>query len=383
MSEENIRYLFTTFFVKEAEFPVKSVNVISFNTFRIMMASANLSKGLLKEQEGKLLTTSESVCGVEVLWEIAFACPDKEIKEQAGNFLIALNSQVGKGMVSALPRLAEKFYSNALKKAKDKENMAFAIRLISLYIKGEAESAYTKIDKAQYYAAPTISIKAEVKRFDKKPTFIAININKTLSIGHLKNAISATLKLPLREFKVRHKRKKAILDESYNKEVIGAAFFNDSGAQLTVEGTKPAIAFRSTPFFVIANSERERRRLLKLMKQNEGYAEQLWKVMKDFVSIEERSFPDGSVQDWENELNPKKDIYRFLCNIYSVKELVRPKEFDEEAMEVKVKGAARQGLVKYLIEKYGELVKEFKRDDYIRLRTLNYIVKILYTLIVL
>jgi len=334
------------------------------------MINTNLSKGSFKEKDGKIITMSENIHGVEALWKMAFTCPDKEIREQAGNFLTSINSQV---VVELLPKLVEKFYKRALNEAlNDKENIIFALKLINVYIKGDVPCS--KIDKLQYQSEPLISIKIEVKRFDKKPSFSIINIDQTLKIEHLKNAISSILKLPKQQFKLKHKKDKVKLDDSHNKEDIKNWFYEGSNVQLIVEELKPLIPLKNTPLYIISNNEDNIKELLKLLNANKDLAEQIWKLTKDLIPI----FNDDQIQSWDKKLNPDKSIHSFLWNIYALKRIVMPKEFDEENI---LKRLIDKGLIQYLIEKYEELLKEFKVDEYMKLRLVNYLAKILYTLI--
>jgi hypothetical protein len=361
-------YLFASYFINEKGFVAKKVNAISFNTFKVMMINVNLSKRLFKEKDGKLITVTENLYGSDTLWKITFTCSDKEIREQAGNFLVSINSQV---KVELLPKLAEKFYNRVLKEAlSNKENIVFALKLINDYIKGDVK--YSKIDKLQYLSEPLTSIKVEIKRFDKKLSFSVISINQTLKISHLRNAISAVLKLSKQQFKLKYKKSKVIFDDTHNKEDIKKWFYEGSNVQLTVEELKPSIPLKNTPLYIISNNEEDNKRLLKLLKDNEELAEQIWKVMKELIL----TLSIDQIQNWDKRLNPDKNIHNFLWNIYALKRIVMAKEFDEENI---LKRLIDKGLIQYLIEKYKELIKEL--EGYIKLRLINYIAKILYTLI--
>ena len=98
-----------------------------------------MKEGIFKQERDKLITLKKDVIGVVRLWEVAFESQDREVREQAGKFLISIYTVLGRSFTESIFELAQSFAYYALsfaeKDAKNKDGAMDAIRLIKAYIK--------------------------------------------------------------------------------------------------------------------------------------------------------------------------------------------------------------------------------------------------------
>ena len=350
------------------------------------MLYANIIKGIFKIEKGKCFTMSKDILGIDTLWNIAFTCTDKEIQEQAGKQLISINSQLGKPMIKAIANIGHEFCKMTLIKADivkdDIESKMIAIRLIKDYIQKYNLGRYEKINKEIYKADPTIDINATVKRCDMPKKNIKIKINITLTISHLKNQISAMLKLSLNQFKVKHNIKKIELTDKYDNLSIKANFSKINQPQLTIEEISSSSAEKNKLLGVISNFTEGKARLKEYMKLDEILAIKVWSLLKDMSQNSEftkfTKFDINNTKDWDKYLNPNKDKYEFIMKIHSLKNVIMEKEFDVNNKWDTIIDAVNKKLLEYLIEKYLVLMNDLKPHEYINAKILKYIARMIF-----
>lgn len=138
LNDKNVEDLLINYFSNEKEIKIESINNISYNFFKSLWISYHITKGSLRQEGEKTYTIKEAVEGTTTLWNLAFFCIDKEVKEQAGLFLISIHSLVDEYFRKNMDRVARSFTFFALgtaeKDKKNKENIRNAFKLIKAYI---------------------------------------------------------------------------------------------------------------------------------------------------------------------------------------------------------------------------------------------------------
>ena len=138
LNDKNVEDLLINYFSNEKEIKVESINNISYNFFKSLWISYHMTKGSLKKEGDKIYTLYEAKEGTLTLFDLAFFCKDKEVKEQAGLFLISVYSLVDKEFRQKMDCVARSFARFTLitaeKDKNNKENIRNAFKLIKAYI---------------------------------------------------------------------------------------------------------------------------------------------------------------------------------------------------------------------------------------------------------
>ena len=286
---------------------------------------------------------------------------------------------------SELIRAFVKFSLDAAENSSNKkESTMYAIKLINSYINKAEGEKYIKLDKNLYKAEPLVDIKIDVKQHNVH----VITICKTLTIFHLKNAISNGLKVPLSQIKVKHKASNTLLVEKDCDKLIIDKILGTTEIPFIVE----IIKSKKNPFNVsnaLSNNKELKERLFKLMKQDDDFAEEIWKLMKglneNLLKYKTPSNEDLTIgkiaETWDKLMSPDKDLHILLWNIHTMKRLMVEKQFSETPTENYMQSCLKKGIFVYLTEKYKQLALTLKEKSFIRARLVKYILKILYNAI--
>jgi len=354
------------------------------------MITTNILQSKLKQSENKIVVLDPDVFGMKYLWDIPFQCIDKEIVEQVCSFIVLLYTNLGSSIKASPSDFIRSFFKFSLNKAEDaadkKYGTMLAIKLIKSYLSESEGEKYVKIDKATYKVEPVVNISIEVKRHNEKNKLINLVICKTLTVFHLKNAISSELKVPLSQFKVKSKAINTMLVSKEQNKLIIKDIIGTTETPFLVEilkSKKTQYNLSST----ISNDKDMRERLFRLMKQDDDFAEEIWKLMKGFPeNLLEYKTPSNEVDDaiidtWDKLMSPKKDLHALLWNIHAMKRLILEKQFSEALTENYMQTCLKKGVFIYLTSKYKKLVLRLKKKSYTNARLVKYILKILCTAI--
>lgn len=392
LNDANVKYIFTLFYDKSC-LAISTLNNISYVTFKTLFITVNLLQGMFKQNENKIIVLKPEVIGMRYLWKIPFLCTDREIIEQAINFIVSLYSNLGNSLETSINEFIRAFFYSSLNKAEEavnkKEGTMLAIKLIKTYLNGSEGERYVKLDKAIYKAEPLVTIKLEVKQCNTKNTIHNINICKTLTVFHLKNAISTALKAPLSQLKVKHKASNTVLVEKTHDKLIIGDILGTTEFPFFVEVIKPKKNNQFNLPTILSNNKDIHERLLRLMKQDEDFAEEVWKLMKGFPeNLSDYKIPTDEdlaggkiVGIWDKLMTPNGDLDILLWNIHIMKRLVSEKQFSETPTENYMQTCLKRGVFIYLTEKYKQLTLTLKKKSYTSARLVKYILKILYSAI--
>ncbi len=196
--------------------------------------------------------------------------------------MIALYSTLGRSFMRIILHVARSFAAYALKFAdKDpanKERVMEAIRLIKSYIceylhrahkMNRAEgSRYARIDKTTYHAQPLVTVRCALKTGGEGN--VAVPICANLTVFHLKNAISAAVKVPRARIRLYRKKGKLLLTERFDQELVKEHYKETEEAQYAVEIQEAEFARELMPSYAIANFPRAKDSFLRYMRLDEG-----------------------------------------------------------------------------------------------------------------
>jgi len=397
LSMNNIKYLFEKYFIDSQKFPIQNLSNISYTVFKTLLITYNLEKGVFKREKDKIITVNPDVKGIELLWLITFDCLDQEVREQSGKFLINIYSCLGSHFMEKMPAVARSFLIFALDNAEkipdNKERVMMAIKLIKNYIKESEGTKCGKIDRNVYFSEPIILFKVKIQRASRSDQLATIKINKNLTVFHLKNMLSCGLKIPLSRLRIKYCAKNVYLTElQHDKEILKDLINsqNDSQSiQFIIEELKSEIPKEKTPSYTIANFERGKSKLIKLMKLDEKFAEEIWKLIKGFPedttlfrTLTNLELPTGkTIVSWSIFLAPGNDLHVLLYNLHALRiiltnthqaNIIVPPNYQENII--------KKGIFTFLILKYSEFSNEIANKNFImsytKIRLLKYILRI-------
>ncbi len=115
-------------------------------------------------------------------------------------------------------------------------------------------------------------MRCEIRRSDRPPQGLTLTICGSLTVFHLKNAISAALKVPRERIQLFLRRTKQLLDEKLDHELIRAQYRKEDGFQYLAEVQAAECPREEMPSYAISNFAKAKNYLLKFMNLDEGTA---------------------------------------------------------------------------------------------------------------
>jgi hypothetical protein len=176
-----------------------------------------------------------------------------------------------------------------------------------------------------------------------------------------------------------------LLEKGHNKLIIGD-IIGTTETSFNVEVIKSKKANQYNLSSTVSNNKDMRERLFRLMKQDDDFAEEIWKLMKGFPeNLLEYKTPSNEeltngklIETWDKLISPNKDLHAFLWNIHAMKRLMLEKQFSETLTDNYMQSCLKKGVFSFLITKYKELAYTLKEKSYTSARLVKYILKILY-----
>ncbi len=281
--------LFMTYFVKAESFQMQTVNGAAYECYRDTMVRYNVCKGNIKsEKDGKLAVSSYPLDGLNMLRNTALSAPDREVREQASQFLIDIHVSLFKEKKADLPRIARTFVHFVMaflpKDRPDRLQVLDVLELIRRFIFQYYASAkrdrfenfgYEKINKAEYKGESYVIRKCTVKGSDgAAATELNLKIKETMNIYDFKREISYYLRKPLNRLRLLSAKKKILIDGSYDnlgiKDVRILHVLEQIGLDFMVEETKAQMPADQLPSYTLANYDDARNMLISCMRIDDG-----------------------------------------------------------------------------------------------------------------
>ena len=179
---------------------------------------------------------------------------------------------------------------------------------------------------------PLYSVSCEIKKEEKNPLKVVIQICQNLTLFHLKNALSAKLKTPKNQLRLKEVNKKIVLNEKYDRESI-----SDKGYIVEILPSK--LRMQDMPSYNISNQPSINNKLIEYMRLDEDFAEEIWKLMKDFPTNRDiytklsglnLIVNKDAYKAWNAFLEIDGHIHSILYNIHEIKKMFKRSDDSEE-----------------------------------------------------
>lgn len=167
-----------------------------------------------------------------------------------------------------------------------------------------------------------------IKKEDSKTKNIVIQISQNLTLFHLKNALSARLKIPRGRLKLMEVNKNIVLNEKYDREPI-------SNKGYVVDILPSQLPKQEMPSYNISNCGKIQNKLIEYMNLDEELAEEIWKLMRSFPTnktFQTKLFglnlliKDNAYDAWSRFLETNDNIHYILYSIHEIKKILKKTE---------------------------------------------------------
>ena len=231
-SDENCRYIFLEYFSNEAKFEAVSTNSQAYKAFEKYMCRLNYMEKTMKFNKGEQLVEitnkEDSIAGLETLFKIAVCAIDAKVRERASSFINQLFFKRYQQQLISYPKVVQHFANVLLKivpsKCTDPRIIRNSLELIRTYISAYERIGLRKerfqVNKNKYRAIPYATINVTMKRYSQMKGELKLKAQERMTILDLKKLVEHYMKLPKENFRFFSKKKRKLLDSSYDSSLI-------------------------------------------------------------------------------------------------------------------------------------------------------------------